>query len=157
MTSKETLNELNYLIHESPERFSTEVMEGLKDAVKCIEDLEERIAIMEEGNNLGGALKFRDKQMFFAPRLSGKTAIDMQIMMEHIKNGDPIVVVSKEKTTEFKPVRCCKDCNEPMMKIIRDAKTGERKEVLYCSWNGHPVTDDDYCYAFKPKDGGPDV
>ena len=49
MTSKETLNELNYLIHESPERVSTEVMEGLKDAVKCIEDQEERIAIMSEG------------------------------------------------------------------------------------------------------------
>ena len=46
MESKEVLNELNYLIHDSPERVSAEVMKGLKDAVECIEDLEERIAIM---------------------------------------------------------------------------------------------------------------
>lgn len=50
MTSKETLNELNYLIHDSPERVSIEVMEGLKDAVKCIEDMQERIDIMIEGS-----------------------------------------------------------------------------------------------------------
>ena len=130
------------------------VIERLEEIV---EEQEERISIMEEGNNLGGALKFRDKLMYFAPRLSGKTAIDMQIMMERIKNGDPVVFVSKDKTTEFKPVHCCKDCNEPRMKIIRDAKTGERKEVLYCSWNGHPVTEDDYCSGFQPKDGDPNA
>ena len=51
MESKEVLNELNYLIHDSPERVSAEVMKGLKDAVGCIEDLQERIDIMEEGNS----------------------------------------------------------------------------------------------------------
>ena len=49
MNSKETLNELNYLIHDSPVRVPVEFMKGLKDAVDCIENLEERIAIMEEG------------------------------------------------------------------------------------------------------------
>ena len=49
MTSKEVLTELNELIHDSPVRVPVEFMKGLKDAVDCIEDLEERIAIMEEG------------------------------------------------------------------------------------------------------------
>ena len=51
MTSKEVLNELNELIHDSPVRVPAEVMTGLKDAVDCIEYLEERIAIMEEGRS----------------------------------------------------------------------------------------------------------
>ena len=49
MTIKEVLTELNELIHDSPVRVPVEFMKGLKDAVDCIEDLEERIAIMEEG------------------------------------------------------------------------------------------------------------
>ena len=51
MTAKETINELNYLIHDSPVRVPVEFMKGLKDAVECIEDLQERIDIMEEGNS----------------------------------------------------------------------------------------------------------
>ena len=45
------INELNYLIHDSPVRVPVEFMKGLKDAVECIEDLQERIDIMEEGNS----------------------------------------------------------------------------------------------------------
>ena len=49
MTSKEVLAELNELIHDSPVRVPVEFMKGMKDAVDCIEDLEERIDIMTEG------------------------------------------------------------------------------------------------------------
>ena len=47
MSSKDAIKELNELIHDSPVRLPVEVMKGLKDAVECIEDMDERIAIME--------------------------------------------------------------------------------------------------------------
>ena len=54
MTVKEVLTELNELIHDSPVRVPVEFMEGLKDAVDCIEDLQERIDIMEESGWIPG-------------------------------------------------------------------------------------------------------
>ena len=51
MTSKEVLTELNELIHDSPVRVPVEFMDGLKNALQCIEDMEERIAIMSEGGS----------------------------------------------------------------------------------------------------------
>ena len=49
MNSKDVIKELNELIHDSPVRIPVEFMTGLKNALQCIEDMEERIAIMEEG------------------------------------------------------------------------------------------------------------
>lgn len=49
MNSKDVIKELNELIHDSPVRIPVEFMTGLKNALQCIEDMEEHIAIMSEG------------------------------------------------------------------------------------------------------------
>jgi len=53
---------------------------------------------------------FNGKHLVFMPRLSGKTFLQMKHIQEDLKNGVHVVVITKDCTTEIKPVVRCKDC-----------------------------------------------
>ena len=92
VTREDVINELNGLIHDSPERFSVEVMTGLKNALKYIEDKKENgDTVFENGvekgteDALGNFQRFMYDQMLKF-RISDEALAFINVWIERYKN-----------------------------------------------------------------------
>ena len=77
-------------------------------------------------------LNFKDKTLIF-PRLSGRTAEQLNQIMHTINSGKETVVISKGKTTSFIPVVHCKDCKWRNTKACFCKSIEDVKDDWFCS------------------------
>ena len=105
---------------------------------KCRQSLEkDALELLKKQQELESCItKYADKTVVF-PRLSGRTASQLERMMELVKSGEPIVYISPDCTTEFKPVIYCKDCKHYDSGLCWNVPKNEpprpKEETFFCA------------------------